>query len=46
MDKKSAIYDKIIELLVLSDLEPNEINIEGIKGYLGLLKMAKTIKEW
>ena len=45
MDKKSAIYDKISDLLILNDLEPNERNIEEVRGYLGILKVKRAISK-
>ena len=37
------LNDKIIELLLVCELNPSETNIEGLKAYCKLLKAAEVV---
>lgn len=41
--KNTEITDKIIELLVLCNIEPSEKNIKGVEAYLKLLRATDAM---
>ena len=44
--KNTEITDKIIELLVLCNIEPSEKNIKGVEAYLKLLRATDAMKHF